>query len=239
MPGFVHPDISYRASWKKSGRLFAQLVGETVYTRDHDGTLKVAIKARKEPEETVDYEKFQERITEILDALTEEKKAEIEETKARLAAPKESEEMDDDKSNAKPKQPDPASLEDYWYKDAERRFISQCFLIPEPAGGETALVTAIQGTPLSGKKGQRGVQHVLIHFDQKLAGEAASRPGLRCPPFVESSYTKLMKSAIKSRSGSESTLLDSWELTMLLSRSAHHQTVEVWPCSCSFPFRGE
>ena len=231
VPGFVHPDISYRATWKKSGRLFARLVEETVFQRDHDGTLKVAIKARKVPDETAEYEKYKDRITEILDALAEEKKAELEETKA-LAAPLESEETND-KSNSKSSKPDPTSPEEYWYKDAERRFISQCFLIPEPAGGETALVTAIQGTPLSGKKGQHGVHHVLIHFDQKLAGESSSRPALRCPPFVEDKYTKLMKSAIKSRSGSETVLLDSWESTMLLSRSAHAQTVEVWPCYCS------
>lgn len=209
-PDFVHPDISYRALWKRSGRLLASLVEETVYTRDHDGCLKVAIKARKVPEETVEYERFKDRITDILDALQEEKKKDKdEEQEAQKTL---------DEANAKSSEGAPGSgaaakititepQADQWYKQAERMFISHCFLIAEP-NSETALVTAIQATPVAGKRGTAGAQHILIHYDQKLSGEAGSRPALRQPPWSEEKYTKLMKSAIKARSGDEYVLLD-------------------------------
>ena len=73
-------DLSYRASWPRSVSLLATLIEETTYSRTHDGCLKVALKARKVPEETLEYERYKERVMEILDALVEEKKE-----KARLA----------------------------------------------------------------------------------------------------------------------------------------------------------
>ena len=45
-----------------------------MFNRDHDGCLKIALKARKIAEEVCEYERFKERITEILDSLAEEKK---------------------------------------------------------------------------------------------------------------------------------------------------------------------
>ena len=211
--GFVHPDISYRAKWKKSGRLLAALIEETVFTRDHDGCMKVAIKARKVPEETLEYERFKDRTSEILDALSEEKKQALEDQSAeeqsnavKAAAVDASATAQSSKDGSNVQAPVDTEA-NTWQKVAERSFIAHCFLIPEPAS-ETALVTAIQATPLAALKGTPGTQYILVHFDQKLTGGPTSKPSLRYSPMVEDRYTKLMKSAIKARSGDENLLQD-------------------------------
>ena len=80
-------DLSYRATWPRSVALLATLIEETTYTRTHDGCLKVALKSRKVPEETLEYERYKERVTDILDALVEEKKKKfVRPGKSRIAA---------------------------------------------------------------------------------------------------------------------------------------------------------
>ena len=118
-PDFQQPDISYRASWKKSGRLVASLIEECVFNRDHDGCLKIALKARKIAEEVCEYERFKERITEILDSLAEEKKKEKKEeeatSEAQNVAGKEASEKTGDKAgDVKALELLPESPEAYW-----------------------------------------------------------------------------------------------------------------------------
>jgi hypothetical protein len=211
-PGFTHPDISYRALWRKSGRLLAALVEETVYLRDHDGCLKVAIKARKVPEECLTYERFQDRITEVLDALAEEKKQDEKDIEAEQASATESGKAGEAGSGTGSSIAAGSNAElieeANWQKTAERKFMSHIFLIPEPAS-ETALATAIQATPLSKINGTPGKQYVVIHYDQKLSGECTSKPSFRYPPLADDKYMKLMKSALKSRNhGDESEVKD-------------------------------
>jgi hypothetical protein len=197
---------------EKSGRLLASLIEEAVFTREHDGCLKIAIKARKVPDETLQYERFQDRTNEILTALTEEKK----ESMADQVAREQAEQLAGEKEGAASGSGSttgtiPTTAVDVaaenWQKVAERNFITHCFLIPEPSS-ETALVTAIQATPLAIMKGSAGSDYIIVHFDQKLSGESASKPAFRYPPLADDRYTKLMKSAIKARSGDEATLLE-------------------------------
>jgi hypothetical protein len=176
----------------------------------------VAIKARKVPEETLEYERFKERITEMLDALASEKKVALDEkTAADLELAKDAADgnVAPSSSNAgavdgvKKTAPPVEGPEAYWHKVAERNFIAHCFLIPEPTS-ETALVSAIQSTPIAAMRGTPGSQYMLIHFDQKLSGEPTSKPSLRHAPFSDDKYVKLVKSAIKARSGDEHVLLE-------------------------------
>jgi hypothetical protein len=211
--GFIHPDISYRALWKKSGRLLAALVEETVFTREHDGCLKIAVKARKVPDETLQYERFQDRTNEILTALTEEKKESVaaeqlaaEEAVVAMAGGGDTAKCIGSSDGSTPTITVDVAAET-WHKVAERNFITHCFLIPEPSSG-TALVTAIQSTPIGTMRGKVGSDYIMVHFDQKLSGESASKPAFRYPPLADDRFTKLMKSAIKARSGDENTLLD-------------------------------
>ena len=108
----------------------------------------------------------------------------------------------------------------YWETVAERTFYSHVHLIVE-SRGEDALQTSINSTPLSKLTGVRGESNVAIFFDQKISGEASSKPALRQPPFVEERYVKLVKAAIASRSGGNDTELMEGDIYMSFDAFKH------------------
>ena len=118
---------------------------------------------------------------------------------------------------------DDPSNKEYWRKIATRTFMSHVFLIPEPAS-ETALVTAIQGTPLAKLRGTPGRCYVGVHFDARLSGESSSKPSLRTVPLSDDQYCKVMKAAIVSRSGNEAELLEG-DVYLLQAKSGQETTM--------------
>ena len=110
----------------------------------------------------------------------------------------------------------------YWQKQAERTFSSRIFLLPEP-NGESALITALQSTPLSEMLGSPGKDYIGILYDQKLAGESSSRPQARKVPFWEERYTKLVKALLKARGDDEK--LRKGDVFMVMDASKHGNEV--------------
>ena len=179
-------DKSWWGKFPASLKSLFSLVEELIYSSNFDGTLKTAVKWKKGAEDLMEYERVKERLNEVLDCFAQEKRLAREASKAAdqsEATDGKSRESSQPQSSA-PSQPSMSDVDAYWSEQAQRILDSQVFLIAEP-GSETALETALRGTPLATARGVVGKDHVVFMFDHKLNGEASSKPQSRLPPFWE------------------------------------------------------
>ena len=72
-PGQPEPDLSFMSSWRKSTERLANMVEHYVFESRDDGLLKIAMKARKTPNDFFEaYESAKEKMDDVLAEIAKE-----------------------------------------------------------------------------------------------------------------------------------------------------------------------
>lgn len=217
-PGSATTSLSWKKGWNPSADTAMRLIEDTVFKDDYDPTIKCALKNAKSPEELMSYQMFAEQVMEIDDALEKERSA------LHVDAPNGGSDttgVDHDAASdlntkkggagSSTTTVDPGAApslaamlatsdtdEAKWVHAADRHVRSHCTLAIE-AKTEAGCVTCLKDAKVP--PGLAGSEYVGIHFNPKLASEAATAPHLRAAPFRKDRYNRLCSAVIEARSG--------------------------------------
>ncbi len=219
---------------------------DTVYGVTLDAALKTGLRARKAPEEIVEYQHIKDRIAIIMDHRKEEKNNGKEEAAGGGAAAataggngaaatsqnddgmagSQTAEGGGDDTTALLSEEQTKAQEHlaYWKALAAKTLRSSVRLVAEPrtATGMKDIVA-----DHAGQLGGRG--YTVFFFDVKTSGEAVTAPHLRCAPLKEDQLQKLVRGCLTGRSGSDDdVVIRDKDLYVLLDGMKHGLALYCW-----------
>ncbi|CAE7604706.1 unnamed protein product [Symbiodinium necroappetens] len=227
-----YPDEEQAASaWvlgaPESVSLAADLLDQLIYKDNFDGRFKDAVKTHHETADFLDYPSVKSKIAEVEDALRKESKPTVADpatatdggstsAAASTAATQPSKASTDSPANATGFQKLSSSEQDEWRAFMLKQLRATLRFIPD-SGSANQLEQSLKDNPYAVLQGDP-LGTVLLHFDVKKSGEAATRPDLRKTPLREAPYCRAVRAVLEARGKSpgQPGTLNSAEIAVVL-----------------------
>ena len=220
-PGETPYELSWQIHYPDSIKLMADFIEELCYGSKFDSTLRTAVKHRRDVTDILAYDCIKEELGDVVKRVEKEATTfvpgsattitvdganDVSVTAGKNADPDELlPVMDDADTKAIEAQIEKVAVTDavvsaveHWTMLAKRLVRKYVRIIPYPET-EKQLSKEMQSSDLGSMRGDMtGLS--LLHYDQKLAGEAITDPRLRVCPYSEKGYQKYVRGVLEGRS---------------------------------------
>ncbi len=199
-------DLSWQAGWRVSETMTARLITEIVYTPDHDKDLKVALRASKSPDEVLLHGGIREKATQLEEVLKTEANqvattAGAAETEDITIDVDVVEETTEHKSSAvavvlastlaQMNEHRKSEVKRYQRMANELARTHVLVLAEDELNSSAKVQAAFQNSSMAQHQPCE-FHKIVIMYDVKNAGEAATNPSTRLPSFRGGHYNKMM-----------------------------------------------
>ena len=194
-------DLSWQGNLSKAAKQLVRAIELTVYSKDHDGTLKTGLRFRKIAEEVCEYTNVQDEL-DIVKELLKEDKAEQEQEKKEHAEEQQKRDAERTENSAGANaSADAAGDEEATVETSAKlmahRAVRAHAVLHAEQKSEQKVADAIKATPVYGLSGGENPGFTAVFWDLKMSGEAKTQPNVRIASFRSDVYEKLVNGALK------------------------------------------